>query len=75
LEETLEAQSQLTPNGLTSANNLALFIRSRLTTAGGNEWQPVIYRRLNPGSSVNVVASTVNPVISTQRTRIAFRGI
>ena len=75
LAEDLEAQSQLTVPGMTKAEVLATFLRTTLTTAGGNEWRPVVYRRENPGSSVDVTESMVNGTISTQRTRIAFRGI
>jgi hypothetical protein len=75
LEESLEAASQLTVAGRVVADNMAQFIRSKLTTPGGVEWQPIVYRRSNPGSSVDVTESMVNGVISSQRTRIAFRGI
>lgn len=75
LEETLEAQSQLTAPGLAAANLLAVALRSTITTPAGSNWRPIVYRRTNPGSSVDVVETAVNGVISSQRTRIAFRGI
>lgn len=75
LAEDLEAQSQLTAGGILLAEGLADAIKAPVTTATFRHWQPVVYRRGNPGSSVDVTEVRVNPVISSQRSRIAFRGI
>ena len=75
LAEDLEAKSQLTAPGLILAETLAEAILAEVVTTSAHHWKPIVYRRGNPGSSVDVVEVTVNPVISSQRSRIAFRGI
>ena len=75
LAEDMEAKSQLTAGGIILAENLAEAIAAEVVTVSAHHWKPIVYRRGNPGSSVDVVEVKVNPIISSQRSRIAFRGI
>ena len=75
LSEGLEAKSQLTAGGITLAELLAEAVLAEVVTVSAHHWRPIVLRRGNPGSSVDVVETKVNPIISSQRSRIAFRGI
>lgn len=53
---------------------MATDMKTPFVDTAGRTWQPIVYRRLNPGSSVDVVQTTVGSRLSTQRTRVNFRG-
>ena len=70
-----EEGSELTAGAQTNAALLATSLKMEIVTTAGRHWKPIVYRRGNPGSSVLVVEAGYNRILSTQRTRIAFRGV
>lgn len=75
LPDTMEEGSRLTEAALPDAESLALLVAAQLEPVTGQIWRPIILRRDTPGVSEFVSEVSVNRTISTQRTRIAFRGI
>lgn len=76
LSTGFEVDGKLAGGGQLNADNLASVLDDVLTTAGGTiEWIPIVYRRSNPGSSVQVVAAQAHNVLRTQRTRIPGKGV
>jgi hypothetical protein len=70
-----EEGSELTAGAQANAALLANSLKLEIVTTAGRHWKPIVYRRLNPGSSVLVANTGYNKIVSTQRTRIAFRGV
>jgi len=75
IAENLEAQGQLTGGAMLMANILVANTIRVITDDLGREWEPIVLRRLTPGVSSKVVEAKTTGIISTQRTRVSFRGI
>lgn len=75
LAETMEEGSQLTNPAMALATTMAMALTVNLEPVGAQTWEPIVYRRGNPGSSVRVAEAFAQRTLRTQRTRIAFRGI
>ena len=76
LATEFEVNCKLTGPGQTAADLLANTLKGDLTPpASSNVWTPVVYRRLNPGSSVQVTQTVAHPILRVQRTRIPGKGV
>lgn len=73
---TLEVHGKLTDPGLALVEDIGESMVMLLTPpATSAVWEPVIYRRDNPGSSLRAAQSQVHRTLRTQRTRIPGKGI
>lgn len=71
-----EVHGKLTAAGLNQLEILAETLTPLLTPPATSAiWEPVIYRRGNPGSSLRVAQVQPHSTLRTQRTRIPGKGI
>lgn len=71
-----EVNGLLTDPGLVELENIGETLNVTITPpATSAVWEPVIYRRDNPGSSLRVAQTQAHRTLRTQRTRIPGKGI
>jgi len=75
LSEDDEQGGQILDAHRPACQDLAEFLEKDMVTSLGETWEPIVLRRLTPSASVRVTEAFINPTLSTQRTRISFRGI
>lgn len=71
-----EVHGKLTALGLAELEDIGEAIVSVIAPpATSAQWEPIIYRRDNPGSSLRAAQSQAHETLRTQRTRIPGKGI
>jgi len=75
LPNTFEEGGQIAAGQRGLADDAAQVVALPMEPVAGRTWVPVVYRRTNPGSSVEVAQTFAQYTLRTQRTRISFRGI
>ena|SRR5688500_4215088 len=76
ISTTFEVHGKLTAAGLAALEDLGETLNVTITPPATSAlWEPVIYRRGNPGSSLRVAQTQAHQTLRTQRTRIPGKGI
>jgi hypothetical protein len=76
LGTSLEVHGKLTGPGLTALEDLGETLIPTITPPTTSAiWEPIIYRRGNPGSSLRLAQTQPHGTFRTQRTRIPGKGI